>query len=102
MESMVLYGTLLKSVSAVGFSGKEAFHSQMFGATNFGLDLGDCNVIAMICVKKIYCKIDQDKFLSIVEDLHYHNLGYVGKTMPNYFSSKAAQNLNMKNPRHKR
>ena len=53
-EKIVLFGTLLQSVSAVGFSGKAAllesvtFHSQMMGATNLVLVFGNCIVIAMI------------------------------------------------------
>ena len=50
-------GTLLKSVSAVGFLEKASlwesfsFHREMFCATNFGLDLGICIVSAMIVNK---------------------------------------------------
>ena len=57
-KKLVLFETLLKSVSAVGFSGKAdflesvCFYSQMLGATSFGLVLGDCVVIAMIFIKK--------------------------------------------------
>ena len=60
--TLVLCGTLFKSVSAVGFLGEEAFlesvsfHSEMLGATNFGLVLGDCLVNAMICIKNIVSK----------------------------------------------
>ena len=55
---MLLCGTLLKRLSAVGFSGKAAilesvsFHSQMLGATIFGLVLGVCIVIAIIFIQK--------------------------------------------------
>ena len=57
-KKMVHLGALLKKSSAVGFSGKAAFwdsvsfHSQMLGATNFGLILDDCIVIAIIFIRK--------------------------------------------------
>ena len=65
---MVLFGTLLKSVSAVGFLGKAdflesvSFHSQMLGATNFGLVLSNCIVIAMIFIKKYIVKLSRISF----------------------------------------
>ena len=50
-------GTLLKSVSAVGFSGKTfflesvSFHRKIFGVTNLGLVLSICIVNAMVFKK---------------------------------------------------
>ena len=55
---MVLCGILLKSVNAVGFSGKAIFlesvffHSEMISVIIFGLVLGDCIVNAMIFIQK--------------------------------------------------
>ena len=70
---MVLCGTLLKSVSAVGFSGKAVFfgkcvfYSQMLGATNFGLVLGDCIGIAMIFINKYFEKLSRISFYELVK-----------------------------------
>ena len=76
---MVICWTLVKSLSAVGFSGGEkvfssvSFHSKMLGLTNVGLVLRNCLVVAMIVIK-IYCKIVQDKYLLIVYNSQYDNL----------------------------
>ena len=54
---MVLSGTLLKSVSPVGFSGRAvfletvSFYSQMFGANNFEVVLG-----GLFCHSTDLCK----------------------------------------------
>ena len=67
-----LCGTLLKSVSAVGFSGKAAFlesvyfHSQMIGATSFGLVLGDHNVIVLIFFNKYIVKFSRICFYDLL------------------------------------
>ena len=48
-------GLYSKSVTAVGFSGGKKnilFESEMFGATNFEIILGNCLVNAMIFIKK--------------------------------------------------
>ena len=61
-------GTLLKTVSAVGFSEKPSFcesvsfHSEMLCETNFGLLLSICIVNAMIFIKKIFCQTLKDQF----------------------------------------
>ena len=58
MENVMLCGTLQKIVSAFWFSGKIAFlesvsfHSQILGATNFGLVVDDCIIFAIIFIKK--------------------------------------------------
>ena len=55
-------GTLLKIVSEVGFSGKAfflesmSFHSQILGATNCGLVLGNCIGNAIIFIQKYVVK----------------------------------------------
>ena len=58
-NQMVLCGTVFKSINAVGFEGKEdfwesvSFHIEMYGATSFGLVLGDCLGNAIIFVKNL-------------------------------------------------
>ena len=53
-------GTLIKSVRAVGFSGKPSFlesasfHREIFGVTIFRLDLHICIVNTMIFINKKY------------------------------------------------
>ena len=81
-------GTLLKSVSAVGFSEKPSFwesvsfHREMLDVTNFGLALCICIVNAIIFIKKNISKLIQDQFLQIVKDHQYDNFGYVDEIMP--------------------
>ena len=76
-------GTLLKSVSAVGFSEKTSFwesvsfHREMFHVTNFELVLRICIVNAMIFIKKNIDKLVQDQFLQTVKDHQRDKLGYV-------------------------
>ena len=66
-------GTLLKSVSAVGFLEKPSFwesvsfHREMFCVTNFLLVLCICIVNAMIFIKNID-KLVQDQLLQTVKD----------------------------------
>ena len=66
---MVFCGTLLKSVRAVGFSEKQLFlesgyfQSEMLGAANFGLVLGNFLVNAMIVIKKYVVKLSRLIFL---------------------------------------
>ena len=68
-------GTLLKIVSAVGFSEKPSFresvsfHREIFGVTNFLIVLRICIVNAVIFIKKNIRKLIQDQFLQIVK---YH------------------------------
>ena len=70
---MVVCGTLFKSVSTVGFSGKAdfleslSFHSQMQGATNCGLVLGDCIVIEMISIQKYIVKLSRISFVELLK-----------------------------------
>ena len=83
--------TLLKSVSAVGFTEKPSFlesisfHGEMYCVTNFWLVLVICIVIAMIFIKKNIDKLVQDQFLQPVKDHPYDKFGYVGKIMPCVF-----------------
>ena len=86
-------GTLLKSVSAVGFSEKKSFwesvsfRCEMFCGTNFLLVLRICIVTAMIFIKKNIDKIVQDQFLQPVEVHPCDKFGHVDKIMPIVFSS---------------
>ena len=98
--------TLLKSVSAVGFTEKPSFlesvsfHGEMFCVTNFLLVLVICIVIAMIFIKKNIDKLVQDQFLQPVKDHPYDKFGYVGKIMPCFFSSNTQKlDLVVKNPK---
>ena len=83
-------GTLLKSVSAVGFSEKPSFWEsvsfcrEMFCVTNFLLVLRICIVNAMIFSKKIDILV-QDQFLQPIDVHHCDKFGYVGKIMPCVF-----------------
>ena len=84
-------GTLLKSVSAVGFLEKPSFwesvvfRRKMFCVTNFLLVLRICIVNAMIFIKKNIDKLVQDQFLQPVKDHPCDKFGYVGKIMPCFF-----------------
>ena len=84
-------GTLLKSVSAVGFSEKPSFvesvsfHREMFCPTNFLLIPRICIVNVMIFIKKNIDKLVQDQFLQHVKDHPCDKFGYVGKIMPCFF-----------------
>ena len=84
-------GTLLKSVSAVGFLEKPSFwesvsfHREMSCLTNFFLVLCICIVNAMIFIKKNIDKLIQDQFLQPVKDHPCDKFGYVGKIMPCFF-----------------
>jgi len=89
---IIVHGeTLLKSVSAVGFSEKPSFwesvsfHREMFSLTNFLLVLRICIVNAMIFIKKNIDKLVQDQFLQPVKDHPCDKFGYVGKIMPCFF-----------------
>ena len=81
-------GTLLKSVSAVGFSEKTffwesvSFTRKLFCVTNFGLVLCICIINAMIFIKKKIDKLVQDQFFQHVKDRPYDKFGYVGKILP--------------------
>ena len=84
-------GTLLKSVSAVGFSEKPSFWESVsfrrtnFCVTNFLLVLRICIVNAMIFSKKNIDKLVQDQFLQPVKVHPCDKFGYVGKIMPCVF-----------------
>ena len=86
-------GTLLKSVTAVGFLEKlsywesVSFHREMFCVTNFHLVLRICIDNAMIFTKKNIDKIVQDQFLQPVKDHPYDKFGYVVTSMSCFFSS---------------
>ena len=99
-------GTLLKSVSAIGFSEKPSFwesfsfRREMFCVTNFLLVLCICIVNAMIFIKKNIDKLVRDQFLQPVKDHPCGKFGYVGKIMPCFFSSNTQKlNLVVKNPK---
>ena len=105
---IIVHGrTLLKSVSAVGFSKiffffwkVSLFPCEMFCVTNFGLVLRICIVNEMIFIKKNIDKLVQDQFFQPVKDRPYDKFGYVGKIMPCFFSSNTQQqNLVVKNPK---
>ena len=87
-------GTLLKSISAVGFSEKNqvfcedvSFHREQFCVTNFLLVLRICSINVMIFIQKNIDKLVQDQFLQPVNDHPYDNFGYVAKIMP-FFQTK--------------
>ena len=68
-KKKLLCGTLLKSVSPVKLSGKlfyVLFHSQMFGATSFGLVRGDWLPLWWLS-SQTYSKLFQDNFLWVVK-----------------------------------
>jgi hypothetical protein len=93
-------GTLLKSVSAVGFLEKPSFsesvsfHREMFCLTSFLLVLRICIVNAMIFIKKNIDKLVKDQFLQPVKDHPCGKFGYVGKIMPCFFFKHAKTKLN--------
>ena len=57
-KNYVSFGTLIKNVCAVGFSGKPdflervCFHCAMLCVTNFGIVIGACIVLLMIFINK--------------------------------------------------
>ena len=81
-QTIVHYGTLLKSVSAVGFSENPSFwetvsfHREMFGVTNFGLLRGVCIVHVDIFIKI---------FGKLVQGPQNDNFDNVDKIMPSLF-----------------
>ena len=87
-------GTLLKSVSAIGFLEKPSFwesvsfHREMFCLNNFLLVLCICIVNAMIFIKKKNDTLIQDQFLQPVKDHPCDKFGHVEKIMP-FFSFKS-------------
>ena len=102
-------GTLLKSVSAVGFLEKPsfwesvAFCREMFCVTNFLLVLRICIVNVMIFIKKNIDKLVQDQFLQPVKVHPCDKFGHVDKIMSCFFSSKAIKKCHsLKNPRTSR
>ena len=86
-------GTLLKSVSAVGFSEKPSsresvsFHFEMFCATNFGLVLSICIVNAMIFIKKTLINLFRISFYKLLKIINVINLAMLEKLCLIYFSS---------------
>ena len=89
---IIVHGrTLLKSVSAVGFTEKPSFlesvsfRREMFCVTNLLLVLRICIVNAMIFIKKNIDKLVQDQFLQPVKDHPCDKFGYVEKIMPCLF-----------------
>ena len=90
-------GTLLKSVSAVGFSEKPSFgesvsfRREMFCVTNFLLVLHICIVNAMIFSNKKIDKLVQDQFLQPVKVHSCDKFGFVGQNYALYFFSKIIQ-----------
>ena len=66
-------GTLLKSLSAVGFSEKLSFwesvsyHQEMFGVTTFGLVLCICIVNAIIFIKKTLVNLFRISFYELLK-----------------------------------
>ena len=91
-------GTLLKSVSAVGFSEKPSFwesvsfRREMFCVTNFLLVLRICIVNAMIFSKKNIDKLVQDQFLQPVKVHPCDKFGHVDKIMPCFFFQNRLEN----------
>ena len=81
-------GTLLKSVSAVGFSEipsfweSVSFQREMFCGNHFWLVLRICIVNAMNFIKKNIDKLVQDQFLQPVKGHPCDKFGYVDKIMP--------------------
>ena len=84
-------GTLLKSVSAVGFSEKPSFlesvsfRHEMFCVTNFLLVLRICITNAMVFIKKNIDKLVQDQFSQPVKVHPCNKFGQVDKIMPCFF-----------------
>ena len=96
-------GTLLKSVSVVGFletpSSWEyvSFHREVFCVTNFGLVIRIFIVNAMIFIKKNIDNLVQDHFLQTVKDHPYDKL--LKKLCLVFFSSLIKKVLVIKNLR---
>ena len=65
------------------------FHSEILGATKFGLVRGNCIANAMIFIKIYIVKLSRVGFLLIVEDPYYDYFGYVGQIMPCLFFFKS-------------
>ena len=86
-------GTLLKSVSAVGFSEKPSFWEgvsfcrEMFCVTNFLLVLRICIVNAMIFIKKILINLFRNSFYNLLKFIHVINLAVLTKLSLVFFST---------------
>ena len=83
---IIVHGrTLLKSVSAVGFTEKPSFlesvsfHGEMFCVTNFWLVLVICIVIAMIFIKKKFINLFRISFYNLLKIIHMINLAMLEK-----------------------
>ena len=83
---IIVHGrTLLKSVSAVGFTEKPSFlesvsfHGEMFCVTNFWLVLVICIVIAMIFIKKTLINLFRISFYNLLKIIHMINLAMLEK-----------------------
>ena len=77
-KTMVLCEILLNWIfRKCSFLEGVSFHSQMFGATNFGLVPGNCIVIAMILINIYILQNFPEFFFWNSKYLYYYNLGYV-------------------------
>ena len=89
---IVLGGTLLKIVSAVGFSEKPSFresvsfHREIFGATNFLIVLCICIVNAIIFIKKkTLVNLFRITFCKLLEIINMIILAMLTKLWPVFF-----------------
>ena len=88
-------GTLLKSVSAVGFSEKSSFlesvsfHREMFCPTNFLLIPRICIVNVMIFIKKILINLFRISFYNLLKIIHVINLAMLEKLCLVFFFKHA-------------
>ena len=95
-------GTLLKSVSSIGFWEKLSFWDnvsfclEMFCVTNFLLVLHISIVNAMIFIQKNIDKLVQDQFLQPVKVHPWDKFGHVDKIMPCFFFQKRLKNVKFK------
>ena len=93
---IILHGeTLLKSVSAVGFSEKPSFwesvsfHREMFCLTNFLLVLRIYIVNAMIFIKKTLINLFRISFYNLLKIIHVVNLAMLEKLCLVFFFKHA-------------
>ena len=91
-------GTLLKSVSAVGFSEKPSFWEsvsfcrEMFCVTNFLLVLRICIVNAIIFIKKILINLFRISFYNLLKFIHVTNLAMLTKLCLVFFLQNRLKN----------
>ena len=94
----MFFGTLIKNVHAVGFSGKPdflervCFHRAMLFVTNFRIVLGVCIVNAMIFIKKILIKLFWITFYNLVKFIHVINLAMLTKLCLVFFLQNRLKN----------